>query len=913
MIKFHTYNFPNNITLTSDTLNIYITKFWSDIYQPLIDVNSNRHLLILCKVYYLDSTLGYRTIGKLRSVNFTDMELLHGYLSDRLGILSDSYSDNPISKIIFTYIIKEGLASNQDRSLLQDLTNELINTHRFTNIDLPISMVPSDFGSIISEQVFDDFTRYIVTSNKRTYQIDVYINGTNKCKILGLAKFTWTDIKEADRFRREIGKSTLYFNMEGELILRKQELPVRPFSKMREDKSLKSNFITFDIETIKKVLDNGTSKLVPYLICAYNGSTFVESFGANQMELFKNFIIGLLSFFPKKAKTLSTYAHNLSNFDGIFLMKYLEELGEIKPLIHNGKLISVTLKLNASLGEAYAGKTIIFKDSYLLLPLSLRNLCIAFGVNTVKGYFPFKLFKILYTGVFPQFEYWTGISMHKWSDLKNVHGKRMWSFKDESINYCRADCQALHEVLTAFNELIFKEYKINIHSVLTLPSLAMKIFNVHFMIPNTIYRLRGRVEQAIRQSYMGGHVDVYKPHNKIGSFFGKFFRELYYYDVNSLYPTVMASTPMPIGKPTYFEGDIRLIDPNVYGFFYCDIVSPEYLEHPLLLRRIKTSGGIRTIAGLGSWSGWICSSEMDNALKYGYKFTIIKGYQFETGDLFTGFITKMYKMRMAFDKSHPMNLISKLLMNSLYGKFGMKVEYTKLLTFTLNIDTSNNGLSIKNDKSSKDLLDFLNNHRSSIHDIIRLDNKVFIVKDIDNNLADDDDYAVEGSNVNIAIASGITAVARVYMSIFKNSSAFTLYYSDTDSIVIDKPLPNDLVGDKLGQLKLEYTIKKAVFLAPKVYGLVTSDNKEVIKIKGITSDVASSFKFNVLSCLLYEDSTRVVTQQKWFKSFVDGSITISDMIYTLRVTSNKRRAVFIKGVFEKTQPYNYDDISSNNK
>ena len=151
----------------------------------------------------------------------------------------------------------------------------------------------------------------------------------------------------------------------------------------------------------------------------------------------------------------------------------------------------------------------------------------------------------------------------------------------------------------------------------------MKIYKTHFMPENSIYQILGRVERNIRESYTGGAVDVYIPHNRITSFMEKvnaFFIKLYYYDVNSLYPFVMAHFNMPIGKPKVFEGDIRNIDFNSYGFFYCKITSPENLAHPLLQRRIKTSEGIRTIAGLGSWEGWIYSDEMDNAVKYGYQF-----------------------------------------------------------------------------------------------------------------------------------------------------------------------------------------------------------------------------------------------------------------------------------------------------
>jgi hypothetical protein len=56
---------------------------------------------------------------------------------------------------------------------------------------------------------------------------------------------------------------------------------------------------------------------------------------------------------------------------------------------------------------------------------------------------------------------------------------------------------------------------------------------------------------------------------------------------------------MPIGYPTYFIGDITLIDPNALGFCYCKIKAPDNLKHPILQTHVKTNGGIRTIAPLG--------------------------------------------------------------------------------------------------------------------------------------------------------------------------------------------------------------------------------------------------------------------------------------------------------------------------
>jgi hypothetical protein len=85
-------------------------------------------------------------------------------------------------------------------------------------------------------------------------------------------------------------------------------------------------------------------------------------------------------------------------------------------------------------------------------------------------------------------------------------------------------------------------------------------------------------------------------------------------------------------------------------------------------------------------------------------------------------------------------------------------------------------------------------------------------------------------NINIAIASAITSYSRIHMSQFKNNSNYRLFYTDTDSIYINKPLSDDLVNsNELGQLKLEIIVDKAIFLCPKVYCLL-SNNENITKI-----------------------------------------------------------------------------------
>jgi hypothetical protein len=852
MIKIKSY-VVKDVLITNEILTSYVSKFWHDVYSPIKD---NHHLMLICRLEYSDKELGYKTLGPLRRVNYSDKALFIEYLTERLGIIVDSYTSLAISHITFSYIVKKGISTDQDRKLLQDLSENTVTDHRFNNLKLPITMNPAEYGKILTKEILDSFTRYIVTSRNLIFQIDVSLDRLiNNVKILGASELSWVDIKLSEGFKREIGKSTIYF-FGGDIVLRKQLLPAKPFKSLKVDPKVANNFVTMDIETV--TINN---KVTPYLISAYNGKNFINSYGEytagviNQSQLFISFFLDLLTLFNKKSNTLTVYAHNLSGFDGVFLLRHLFKHGKVEPLIFNGKLMSIKLKLNT---VGYVGKTIIFKDSYLLLPLSLRKLCVAFNVLTVKGFFPFRLVDIIYKGVFPKFEYFSGISLNDYNKMLNEFTGKYWSFRDEAIKYCYLDCKCLHEVLTSFNELIFNHFQINI------------------------------------------------PHNRLGNFFvavKAIFIKLYYYDVNSLYPTAMAKALMPMGKPTYFEGDIRKFHPQAFGFFYCKITSPDNILHPIIQRRIKTVDGIRTIAGLGSWLGWISSSEMDNAVKLGYQFEIFKGYQFETGDLFSSYVNKMYNLRLEYESGSAMNLIAKLLMNSLYGKFGMRLVSTRLDIY-----------NVANNQGLQEFTNMIESLGETVEDYIKIDDNYIILRDAildvksKVNYSDSDSDFYHGQDVNIAIASAITAEARIFMSKFKNNPNFKLYYSDTDSIVIDAELSESAVGSALGQLKLEYIINNAVFLAPKVYGFITESGDEVIKVKGIKENVASTLNINDLEDLLVKDSTREFTQEKWYKKLIEGEITISDIAYTLKVTSNKRSPIYIDNVFSNTKPFNYDEI-----
>ena len=167
------------------------------------------------------------------------------------------------------------------------------------------------------------------------------------------------------------------------------------------------------------------------------------------------------------------------------------------------------------------------------------------------------------------------------------------------------------------------------------------------------------------------------------------------------------------------------------------------------------------------------------------------------------------------------------------------------------------------------------------------------------------------NQTNIAVASAITAYARIEMAnLFKFliDNGYTIFYCDTDCVVVNKPLPDDMVSStELGKLKLEHTIKKGIFLAPKVYCLLTEDDKFISKVKGFSKD--TELTFEDFESLHKKDSMLERTHEKWFKSINEGKITVKKQLYSLKITENKRKILYKNNKFIDSKPF----IIKNNK
>lgn len=266
-----------------------------------------------------------------------------------------------------------------------------------------------------------------------------------------------------------------------------------------------------------------------------------------------------------------------------------------------------------------------------------------------------------------------------------------------------------------------------------------------------------------------------------------------------------------------------------YFFGYClaEIECPKDIKYPLLQWRTKDG---RVIYLTGKFKGIYFSEELKEVMKYGYTVNPIKGQMFSKADLFSDYVYHFYDIKKYSDG--PVRFLAKMLLNQLYGFFGRsrQVIETKIITDLELVDIIQNKLvqTIVKIGYNKNLV------------LIQCNTKLSLLQDF-NEFMDpyfkfDNIYKHVKSNV--AIASAVTSYGRIemikYKTLHHTIPGFELYYSDTDSIFCNMPLPSHMIGNELGLVKDElngYIICEAYFLGIKKYGYfyINSDNKSVNK------------------------------------------------------------------------------------
>ena len=267
-----------------------------------------------------------------------------------------------------------------------------------------------------------------------------------------------------------------------------------------------------------------------------------------------------------------------------------------------------------------------------------------------------------------------------------------------------------------------------------------------------------------------------------------------YYDFNSLYPSVMRyAYPDPNSKRVSRKNTCDFIN-NYDGVAHVDVWCPQ-MKYPLL--PVKTKD--KLIFGIGSFSGWYSNVELRRAMELGYVIKKVhKTYYFKKMcHPFKEYVEDLYALRKKYKADgNKMEQVVKLLMNSLYGKFGQKfVGKDNWIPFNHTLEE----------------LDKLDNFER-IGDFIRVKQE-----------------QSDPSAFCFPIwALYTTAYARIKMHYAMLEC--NPVYVDTDSLVTTKTMDESL---ELGDLKKEMTISFGLVVKPKFYAFRDSEDHDYVKIKGV--------------------------------------------------------------------------------
>jgi hypothetical protein len=264
--------------------------------------------------------------------------------------------------------------------------------------------------------------------------------------------------------------------------------------------------------------------------------------------------------------------------------------------------------------------------------------------------------------------------------------------------------------------------------------------------------------------------------------------------------------------------------------------------------------------------------------------SIKEGYLFDSAFLFKDYINTLFEIKLKSLKTEPLYLTSKILMNSLYGRFGLKLE-----------------LQIFDFVNKNEIEDFING--KNIKDVIELSetNKSLVIshKGVDDHLE---------LNSSVAIAAAITSNSRMMMAPILLDNDLDILYTDTDSFkttskIVELDKYKYLDHKNLGGLAYEETLTESIYLTPKVYGGISLTGDSKIKIKGFKNKI----EFEIFKNLLLERKPIKLNQDKWYKDWIKSTITIKETEYTLDVNDNKR---IVDNKTLLTKPYHFDKYDS---
>lgn len=481
-----------------------------------------------------------------------------------------------------------------------------------------------------------------------------------------------------------------------------------------------------------------------------------------------------------KNKKFTIYSHYGGGFDFLYILDYLIKdkkltLDELNFVDSQGLLISLEF--------TYQNKHFIFKDSFALFRCSLEKIANSL-LNKSK----------------------LDIDIENRDELSEF----------ELYEYCRHDCYILYYSLLEFRKIVVQDFK------LSIASQALDNF-LKFHCKSEFGKQSYFEYKLLKQFYFGGRVECFK----------RYGESLYQYDVNNMYGFVMKEYGAPVGKIHFVNN--RSTSNAVVGFYGIKLEKDYDLYIPFLHAKIGEKKYNKKLYFLNSSELIFRCTSLELSLldNFGMKYKIISAIEFDYDKDFFKSYVEFWSNKIYTDPDR--KFIYKLMINSLYGKFGQKREFDKIVIGD-NLD------SYLNEKYNIGYKKTINNF-------------------------------LQYNYVNIS--AWITSAARYELFKYLWRYRKNVYYTDTDSLFLDREVnTNDFDNYEFGKLKLENKIERGYFLTQKMYCLVKNDGIESV-VKGFRRKQFSEEQFQKA---LYNDVFDFKESQRKIRKIKSALRTGNDFI-----------------------------------
>ena len=370
------------------------------------------------------------------------------------------------------------------------------------------------------------------------------------------------------------------------------------------------------------------------------------------------------------------------------------------------------------------------------------------------------------------------------------------------MEYCRNDVKIMVKAWDLY--LIFLQENDLGNFQKTIASQAFGSFRHRFMKTKIHIHTNEKIIALERESYHGARTEAFR--------IGKMLNTQMYFlvDVNSMYPSIMREYDYP---HKLVRSDYNL-DLNIIKILlkkYClvakCIVNVDVPIYP-------TKQNDRLIFPVGKFETVLTTREIEYGIEHNYIEKFIKIASYEKANLFKEYVDFFYSKKLQYQKegNDAFYYMCKLFLNSLYGKFGQRInEYKKV--------SNNNDM----EDGVITLIDGNINKEVTFRNINGLEEKSVGL--------------IEGFDSFVSIASHITADARMRLwKYFEIAGRDNVYYCDTDSMITNaRGYLNckraNVISDELGDLSLKGHTTKLEIYGAKDY---VFDEDKVIK--GIRKD-----------------------------------------------------------------------------